>query len=73
MRLPSSLSERSLASSTRTGPKDATSYLVASLVARQREEAGELPALRGMPLGMPALTPEELQLVETWIAQGRKR
>lgn len=64
-----------LASSTEPakGSKDATSYLVASLVARQREEAGELPALRGMPLGMPALTPEELQLVETWIAQGRKR
>lgn len=52
---------------------DKTSYLVASLVARQREEAGETPELRGMPLGMPALGAEELQLVETWIAQGRKR
>jgi cytochrome c2 len=53
--------------------KDGSSYLVASLVARQHEEAGELPELRGMPLGMPALAPDELQLVETWIAQGRKR
>jgi Cytochrome C oxidase, cbb3-type, subunit III len=45
--------------------------LIEALRARQREEAGEAAALRGMPLGLPALTPEELQLVESWVAQGR--
>lgn len=50
------------------------SRLVASLVARQDEEAGAPRAdVRGMPLGFPALTPEELQLVESWIAQGRPK
>ena len=52
---------------------DGVPWLVAALVSRQREEAGELPALRGMPLGLPALPPEEIQLVETWIAQGKAR
>jgi cytochrome c1 len=48
------------------------SRLVAALVARQAEEAGHPdPAVRGMPLGLPALGPEEIQLVESWIAQGR--
>ncbi len=28
------------------------------------------PAVRGMPLGLPSLSPEDLQLVESWIAQG---
>ncbi|MCC6558332.1 MAG: c-type cytochrome [Polyangiaceae bacterium] len=47
------------------------SRLVATLLARQGEEAGRIdPAIRGMPLGLPALSPEEIQLVETWIAQG---
>jgi hypothetical protein len=58
---------------------DGTPRLVAHLLARQSEEAAAtrplgsatLPGLVGMPLGLPALTPEELQLVETWIAQGR--
>lgn len=50
---------------------DGTPRLVASLVARWAEEAGkEDPAIRGMPLGMPSLPPEDVQLVETWIAQG---
>jgi cytochrome c2 len=53
--------------------KETTSHLVAALVARQREEAGEEPALRGMPLGLPALAAEDIQLVETWVAQGRAR
>jgi hypothetical protein len=45
---------------------------VARLRARQLEEAGQPdPNLRGMPLGFPALTPEELQLVESWLEQGR--
>jgi cytochrome c2 len=50
---------------------DGTPRLVAALVARWGEEAGkEDPAIRGMPLGMPSLPAEDVQLVETWIAQG---
>jgi cytochrome c2 len=52
--------------------KDGTPRLVAALVARQKEEAGQIdPEIRGMPLGLPALSAEEVQLVESWIAQGR--
>lgn len=48
--------------------------LVATLRARQLEEAGvEHDGPRGMPLGLPAMSPEAIQLVETWIAQGRHR
>jgi cytochrome c2 len=54
------------------GP-DGTARLVAAMLARQHEEAGEEPAIRGMPLGLPAVGPEEVQLVETWIAEGRPR
>jgi len=53
--------------------KDTTSHLVAALLARQAEVAGQEPPVRGMPLGLPALTSEEVQLVETWTAQGRVR
>lgn len=53
---------------------DGTPRLVRSLLARRDEEAGRPdPQMRGMPLGYPALSPEEIQLVETWIAQGRPR
>jgi cytochrome c5 len=53
---------------------DGTPLLVRALLARQAEEAGRPdPEVRGMPLGLPALTPEEIQLVETWIAQGHPR
>ncbi len=46
--------------------------LVAALVARAREGAGvESDELRGMPLGLPALSAEKIQLVESWVAQGR--
>jgi cytochrome c5 len=46
--------------------------LVAALVARQGEEAGTVTAgVRGMPLGLPALTREQIQLVESWVEQGR--
>lgn len=46
--------------------------LVAALVARSREEAGAASGeVRGMPLGLPALTPEQVQLVESWVEQGR--
>jgi cytochrome c5 len=51
-----------------------TPRVVAALLARQAEEAGHPDAeLRGMPLGYPALTPEEVQLVESWVEQGRPR
>jgi hypothetical protein len=51
---------------------DGTPLLVASLLARQKEEADEVvPDLRGMPLGLPALSAEQVQLVESWVAQGR--
>ncbi|HVY26984.1 MAG TPA: c-type cytochrome [Polyangiaceae bacterium] len=46
--------------------------LVAALVARHREEAGQESAdVRGMPLGLPPLAAEQIQLVESWVAQGR--
>ena len=32
---------------------------------------GEVPGVRGMPLGLPALSLEEIQLVESWVAQDR--
>ncbi|MBL4637532.1 MAG: c-type cytochrome [Kofleriaceae bacterium] len=54
--------------------KDAsgTSLLVRHLLARQLEERGqESPDVRGMPLGFPSLSAEQVQLVESWIAQGR--
>lgn len=48
--------------------------VVATLLARQGEERGEPDSmLRGMPLGLPSLPPEDIQLVESWIAQGRRR
>jgi len=53
--------------------RDGTPHLVAAMLARQREEAGEEPATRGMPLGLPAASAEEVQLVESWIAQGKPR
>ncbi len=54
--------------------KDGTPRLLAALLARQAEEAGHVnPDVRGMPLGYPSLTPEDIQLVESWIVQGRPR
>ncbi|MFS8071930.1 MAG: c-type cytochrome [Byssovorax sp.] len=53
---------------------DGTPRMVAALLARSTEEAGSTrPDVRGMPLGYPALSPEEIQLVESWVAQGRPR
>jgi cytochrome c551/c552 len=53
---------------------DGTPRVVAALLARHREELGDVdPALRGMPLGLPSLPMEDIQLVTTWIAQGRRR
>lgn len=55
-----------------TKTKDGTPLLVASLIARQKEESGDIdPEARGMPLGLPALSAEAVQLVESWVAQGR--
>lgn len=51
---------------------DGTPRLLAVLLTRHKELAGEqTPGLRGMPLGLPALSAEQIQLVESWIAQGR--
>jgi mono/diheme cytochrome c family protein len=53
------------------GP-DGVPHLVAALMARYSEEAGKPSAnVRGMPLGLPPLPLEDIQLVESWIAQGR--
>jgi mono/diheme cytochrome c family protein len=52
--------------------KDGTPRLVAALLARRHEVRGEeSPEVRGMPLGLPPLSAEQLQLVESWVAQGR--
>ncbi len=56
-----------------TPSEDGTPRLLQALLNRQLEVQGELPAMRGMPLGFPPLPPEDIQLVETWIAQGRPR
>ena len=46
--------------------------LVAALVARAREGEGQASdEVRGMPLGLPPLSAEQIQLVESWVAQGR--
>lgn len=48
--------------------------LVAALLARHDEESSAATgAVRGMPLGLPPVSPEDIQLVDTWIAQGRPR
>jgi cytochrome c2 len=55
-----------------TPAKSGDPRLLAALLVRHSEERGEVePDLRGMPLGLPPLTAEQIQLVETWIAQGR--
>lgn len=54
--------------------EDGTPHFVRVLLARHAEEAGEpIEGLTGMPLGLPALSMEDIQLVESWIAQGRPR
>lgn len=53
---------------------DGTPRIIKALLARRDEEAGRPDAqVRGMPLGYPSLSAEEIQLVETWVAQGRPR
>ena len=55
---------------------DGTPRLVAALLARHVESNGSALAapprsVRGMPLGLPPLSGEEIQLVESWVAQGK--
>lgn len=53
---------------------DGTPRLLAAVLARQLEEHGQVdPEVRGMPLGLPSLSPEQVQLLESWIVQGRPR
>jgi cytochrome c2 len=48
--------------------------LVAALWARWDEQTtNEIGDVRGMPLALPPLSAKQIQLVETWIAQGRRR
>lgn len=47
--------------------------LVLALVNRYEEVGGNDGPVRGMPLGYDPLPLEEIQLVESWIAQGRPR
>ena len=48
--------------------------IVQALLARHDEESGaETGPVRGMPLGYEPLSLEDIQLVETWVAQGRPR
>jgi cytochrome c2 len=50
------------------------SRLVAALVARSEEVAGRPTArVRGMPMGLPPVSAEQIQLVETWVAQARSK
>jgi cytochrome c2 len=49
------------------------SRLVAALVSRFEETAGRpTTRVRGMPMGLPPLSPEQIQLVESWVTQGAK-
>jgi cytochrome c5 len=54
--------------------KDDTPVMVRALINRYAEEAGgPTGEHRGMPLGYPPLSLEDIQLVESWIVQGRPR
>ena len=54
--------------------KDGVPRLVRALMARSDEENGApTGAVRGMPLGYEPLSAEDIQLVDSWIAQGRLR
>lgn len=53
---------------------DGTPHLVRVLMARHAEIAGRpMEGVTGMPLGLPPLPLEDIQLVDSWIAQGRPR
>ncbi|MBP9113273.1 MAG: c-type cytochrome [Polyangiaceae bacterium] len=54
--------------------EDRTPLLLRALLNRHSEEAGAATGeVRGMPLGYAPLSAEDIQLVESWIAQGRPR
>ena len=51
---------------------DGTPRLIGALLARHDEAQHEPRAsVRGMPLGLPPLSAEDIQLVESWVAQGK--
>ncbi len=53
---------------------DGVPRLVTALLARHAEEAGaDTGPVRGMPLGYAPVAMEDIQLVDSWIAQGRPR
>lgn len=54
------------------GPTGAP-LLVEALLAREAEDRGLVGDTRGMPLGLPPLSAEDIQLVESWVAQGHVR
>ena len=51
---------------------DGTPRLVAALLARH-DELNQAPRsdVRGMPLALPPLSAGDIQLVESWVAQGK--
>jgi len=53
---------------------DGTPRIIKVLMQRHAEAAGAPPGeVRGMPLAYPPIPLEDIQLLETWIAQGRPR
>ncbi|MFY0541173.1 hypothetical protein [Nannocystis pusilla] len=50
---------------------DGAPRIVAHMLARHAEVEGAAPELRGMPLGLTPVPLADIQLVDTWIAQGR--
>ncbi|MFP6683218.1 MAG: cytochrome C oxidase Cbb3 [Polyangiaceae bacterium] len=53
---------------------DGQPRLIAALWARHAEVSGSpVKGLRGMPLGLPPLKAKEIQLIASWVAQGRPR
>lgn len=53
---------------------DGVPKIVRHLLARHAEVAGHpVPGIRGMPLGLPPLPLEDIQLLDSWIEQGRPR
>ncbi len=65
-------SRRSIFKPLTDGSMAGTPRLLAHMLARQVEETGGVvEGIRGMPLGLPAFSPEDIQLVESWILQGR--
>ncbi len=47
--------------------------LIRSMLVREEEVRGHQGPMRGMPLGFPPMSREQIQLVESWLAQGRPR